>query len=601
MTTDILRPADFKIGIITILDKELNAVRAMFDEHYRGVERGPEMATPIDLAALGLTRSLSLCLSLQAKLKFALLVGIGGGVPSAGVRLGDVVLGLARDKPGVIQYDYGKAIHGQGLVATGDPNKAPAIIVQAVKSLDSDDIFDNEDEPMYVRIIQNLAKNGHQKIRAIAEPPASDKDVIFRADYKHQSGNLDCSACDPTQLIALDEADRNPGSMVHHGVIGSGDEVIKNALPRDELASKHGIVCFDMEVAGVMDAFPCLVFRGISDYCDSHKNDEWHDYAAITAAAYAKSLISTIGNYSLDSVEDAREVIEQHLKQLSIQTMGVQRALDNHREVLISLRDGSEDEKITRWVRGTMPWQAMDQHLQKRHPGTCQWFLKSSEYLDWKSGRSTFLWLRGQAGVGKSVLLATIAQDLLASGGEDCGTTTEPIALPFFFSYNDDRRQTISDAIRSYLVQLYSDSADIRDILAQTYSNTVQADRDLSQQELTDILKRCLGTHDCTMLLVDALDESKAQEELPQLFSTPAKAVPGKTRLLMTARPKRLITLACSSLKVMELNPSKIDLDISDYVSYIIDTDYILAHRWKDNGRARGAILETLTTRAGGM
>jgi nucleoside phosphorylase len=48
-----------------------------------------------------------------------------------------------------------------------------------------------------------------------------------------------------------------------------------------------------MEAAGLMDDFPCLVIRGISDYADSHKNDHWQGYAA-TAAAYAKELLSVI-------------------------------------------------------------------------------------------------------------------------------------------------------------------------------------------------------------------------------------------------------------------------------------------------------------------
>lgn len=38
-----------------------------------------------------------------------------------------------------------------------------------------------------------------------------------------------------------------------------------------------------MEAAG-LDNFPCLVIRGISDYADTHKNDDWHENAASTAA-----------------------------------------------------------------------------------------------------------------------------------------------------------------------------------------------------------------------------------------------------------------------------------------------------------------------------
>ncbi|KAI1195644.1 hypothetical protein F5X97DRAFT_326305 [Nemania serpens] len=46
-----------------------------------------------------------------------------------------------------------------------------------------------------------------------------------------------------------------------------------------------------MEAAGLMDVFPCLVIRGISDYSDSHKNDTWQSYAAATAASYAREIL----------------------------------------------------------------------------------------------------------------------------------------------------------------------------------------------------------------------------------------------------------------------------------------------------------------------
>lgn len=59
---------------------------------------------------------------------------------------------------------------------------------------------------------------------------------------------------------------------------------------RDSLADRHNVLCFEMEAAGALDDFPCMVIRGISDYCDSHKNDEWQPFAATTAAAYARQL-----------------------------------------------------------------------------------------------------------------------------------------------------------------------------------------------------------------------------------------------------------------------------------------------------------------------
>lgn len=65
---------------------------------------------------------------------------------------------------------------------------------------------------------------------------------------------------------------------------------MKNATLRDALAEQHGVLCFEMEAAGVLVDFPCLVIRGIADYCDSHKSNQWHGFAAAAAAAYARAL-----------------------------------------------------------------------------------------------------------------------------------------------------------------------------------------------------------------------------------------------------------------------------------------------------------------------
>ncbi|KAI9037125.1 uncharacterized protein KD926_000842 [Aspergillus affinis] len=80
--------------------------------------------------------------------------------------------------------------------------------------------------------------------------------------------------------------------VTHYGLIASGNQVIKDAKKRDFLAQSMDILCFEMEAAGLVDQLPCLVIRGICDYCDSHKHKGWQGYAALTAAAYTKELLS---------------------------------------------------------------------------------------------------------------------------------------------------------------------------------------------------------------------------------------------------------------------------------------------------------------------
>lgn len=61
---------------------------------------------------------------------------------------------------------------------------------------------------------------------------------------------------------------------VHYDLIASGDKVMKDSKVQDQLARKNGFLCFEMEAAGLMDNFPCLVIRGISDYADSTKGKD---------------------------------------------------------------------------------------------------------------------------------------------------------------------------------------------------------------------------------------------------------------------------------------------------------------------------------------
>lgn len=50
------------------------------------------------------------------------MVGIGGGIwsPEYDIRIGEVVVSSpANGKPGIFQYDFGKAVQGEGFQHTG--------------------------------------------------------------------------------------------------------------------------------------------------------------------------------------------------------------------------------------------------------------------------------------------------------------------------------------------------------------------------------------------------------------------------------------------------------------------------------------------------
>ncbi len=83
----------------------------------------------------------------------------------------------------------------------------------------------------------------------------------------------------------------SPAPSIFVGRIGSGDAVMKSAEDRDRVAAIHNLIAFEMESAGIWDEIPCITVKGICDYADSHKNKQWQDYAAATAASAMKAVL----------------------------------------------------------------------------------------------------------------------------------------------------------------------------------------------------------------------------------------------------------------------------------------------------------------------
>ena len=104
--------------------------------------------------------------------------------------------------------------------------------------------------------------------------PGQQHDQLFEAQYEYNYSEATCDRCDRSQLVARPPRARSD-PVIHYGLIASGDMVIKNGRIQDKLARECGILCFEMEAAGLMDSVPCLVIRAICDYADSHKNKQW--------------------------------------------------------------------------------------------------------------------------------------------------------------------------------------------------------------------------------------------------------------------------------------------------------------------------------------
>lgn len=233
--------------------------------------------------------------------RISLMVGIGGGAPSSqhDIRLGDVVVSAPRNgHSGVFQYDFGKAIGGQGFQTTGFLNQPPVLLRTALSGLRSHHEVHGH---QIMETVRKLTRGGSKRLRLSYQRPDPSSDRLYRSEFAHpaDAGTVDCqTSCgaEPASLVKRQPRDLEEGEdpVIHYGLIASANTLMKDASIRDKFANEKGVMCFEMEAAGLMNQFPCLVIRGICDYSDTHKNKEWQGYAAMTAAAYAKELLSRI-------------------------------------------------------------------------------------------------------------------------------------------------------------------------------------------------------------------------------------------------------------------------------------------------------------------
>lgn len=296
---------DYQIGIICALALEKAAVETMLDQQYPRLKNKEHDMNDYTLGRIGAHNVVIACLPAgilgngpattvardmvrSFPIKFGLMVGIGGGVWSkkADLRLGDVVVSQPEGTHGgVVQWDFGKREQGGVFRRTGTLNKPPYALLHALQSMKTRHIREGDKLQESLRMLPPfMAKTFRYQ--------GADQDQLFEAAYDHE-GDETCDQCDVHKVVAR-LARTNSDPQIHYGNIASGNVVMKDGLMRDKIAQDEEVICFEMEAAGLMDNFPCLVIRGICDYADSHKNKTWQPYAAATAAAVARELLSFI-------------------------------------------------------------------------------------------------------------------------------------------------------------------------------------------------------------------------------------------------------------------------------------------------------------------
>ncbi|GAB1208480.1 hypothetical protein APSETT445_007230 [Aspergillus pseudonomiae] len=497
----------YTVGWVCVLDAEQNAARALLDELHvspptphdenayivgRMGKHNVVIARPIGQGKANAAETAVNMIRTFPQIRFGLMVGVGGGAtdspdPYMGkrdIRLGDVVVSRPQDNHGgIMQYDTGKK-YPEGYKIISHLNKPKKTLITAANTLQSHHNFKQGCMKLYMQ-------EAISKLRDLGMPyfgfPGREHDLLFRAEYRHPDEGEDCSNCDLTQIV--DRAPRpEDGPSVHYGLIASADLTMKDPMFRDELRKSEKVLCFEKEAAGLMDHFPCIAIRGISDYADTHKCKKWQPYAAVTAAAYAKDLLAVIPPNTLAEDTAVAKDIEQFAQEFN--KISTTLVTDCHHNILA-------------WL-SKLDFKTEQEELFGRSVPTGKWLLESDVFRRWVGGTRWQLRCYGEAGTGKTNLCAIVIHHL---------QTAFRLPNPVIYLYlSDDEhkraKQTPDRLLGSMLKQLILSNPDV-DIppeLIEAYQgrgNGALSTREILKQTFQDLVAKQVRVY----LIVDGLDQ----------------------------------------------------------------------------------------------
>ncbi|THV70755.1 hypothetical protein D6D28_04931 [Aureobasidium pullulans] len=506
-------------------------------------------------------------------IRVGLMVGIGGGAPSArhDIRLGDVVVSVPNDNSGgVFPYDQGIAIQDRGFQQRGHLNSPPSVALKAVSGLRAR--YKLEGHRLKENIEALLVER--PMLRKKFRRPSRETDRLYNSHIVHPQGEKgDCKelcgneATHVVQRYERGEYEDDPA--IHYGTIASGNRMIKDAKIRDALAKEHEVLCFDIEAAGVMNVMPCLVVRGICNYADTHSGHEWQGYAALTAAAYAKDV--------LNMMIPSKLLLETQLAT----TWSLQRL---HKDVQI---DKADKDVILNWL--TPIDNGPEQAGVIGVPDLSSLLLRSELFQNWLLKERQNLYFPEALDRHQSYLAPNIVAYLRNQFLQD-----PTVSIADFYCKSDDlHTQTPENLLAGLLKRLVQDLEDLPRAVSKLYdAHKTQHTRPVVYELLTTIQKVLKHTSRA-FIIIDALDDYTStsiingrESFLTALLELQRSRDPTDTALssvLANAHPEKLRSLEIPTFSMAEgkaahYNDTESVASLDDVISSLAESSspYIL-------------------------
>ncbi|KAK6361382.1 hypothetical protein TWF730_005115 [Orbilia blumenaviensis] len=266
------------------------------------------------------------------------------------------------------------------------------------------------------------------------------------------------------------------------------------------------------------------------------------------------------------------------------------------------------------------PYFELNSNRSKRQKGTCGWIFDQEEYKQWyTSAGSSMLWVYGNAGFGKSVLMSAIVDSILDDVQKKAPARAEesvppPVVASFFCKVGSEKTQKTVSILKNIIYQYYQHCRQqlSQEVFAEANSrikevavkeagiaNTSSLNfANNSAQETWQKLIIDLGKliNNTSYIIIDALDECDDREKTSflSLLQKIAESA-SRIRVIVTSRQEPDIVTTLSHGPKISVEEQKNIKDVKVYVKKELQKVTILKE--KERADARKVIVK----RAAGM
>ncbi|KAI5206097.1 hypothetical protein E4T39_02624 [Aureobasidium subglaciale] len=271
-----------------------------------------------------------------------------------------------------------------------------------------------------------------------------------------------------------------------------------------------------MEASGLMNRFPCLVVRGICNYSDSHKNTRWQGYAAMTAAAYAKDVMTRMVPIQVEATIRLGSTLDSMSQKLDVLLKTTQ-TIDQRLGVL---QEQNQNSQVKSCLTSSDPSANYNKVSNLRREGNGLWFIHSDAFKQLQKQSNSLSWLYGIPDCGKTVLNSIFIEHLKQQ-------VAGQVLAYFFFDSHDSCKQSLDDAIHPLITQLSQMVPNSRQHLVQLWKSHDGRFRQRSNGSLRIVSQE--------MLREAALDESILKAEVLTWLESLVESKTAACRLLVTS------------------------------------------------------------------